>query len=224
MTSEIKETHIIPVSEAILAVVASFLLSTFLAALIATIFNYGIAMVIGELLLTVAPLGYMLSKKIEIKKYIGLKINSKSILLGIAIGIFLVYFDALVTFILTSIFGPSKIIEESNKIITDMSRSVEGLILVTATLISAGICEEFTFRGFLQTTISNRYPSWAALIVSALAFGFIHFDPQGIYTISAFLMGLALGFVYYYWHSYILSATAHMTLNLVVLALSLLMR
>lgn len=224
MTSEVKENQQVPVSEALLAVVASLLLSIFMAGFIAS-FNYGIAMVVAELLLAVVPLGYMLSKKIDIKKYIRFGLNPRNILFGVAVGSLLVYFDFLIMVALTSLFGPSKAVEESNKIITEMTGSVDGLVFVAAALISAGICEEFTFRGFLQTAISGRFSPWIALVTSAFAFGFLlHFDPQGIYIIAAFLIGLVLGLVYYWSRSYTVCATAHATLNLIVLALSLLQR
>jgi membrane protease YdiL (CAAX protease family) len=222
MTSEAKEGQQIPVSEALLAVVSSLLLSMFLAGLIAGL-NYGIAMVAAELLLAVVPFGYMLSKGIDIKKYIGLELNPRKLLLGVAIGSLLVYFDIIIVIALTSLFGPSKTVEESNRKLSEMIGSADGLIFVTTALISAGIFEEFTFRGFLQTALSSKYSPWTALVASAFAFGLLlHFDPQGVYMIAAFLMGIVLGFVYYKWRSYTICASAHATLNIIILILTIL--
>ena len=222
MINKISETQAVPPSEAILILIAGFLLSLFLGGISAIFIGYGISMVLTELLLAVVPLGYLLFKKVDVKKYIGLEINYKSILLGVAIGVFLVFFDLIIANVMVSVFGQSEIVEESNKLIMDMSNSIEGLILIIIALTLAGICEEFTFRGFLQTAINRKYSLPVALIASSLAFGFVHFDPQAVYTISAFLMGLALGYVYHYWHSYTISATAHTTLNIIVLALMVL--
>ncbi|PMB74273.1 hypothetical protein C0199_00420 [Candidatus Bathyarchaeota archaeon] len=224
MTGEANESPKIPVSEALLAVIASLLLSMFLAGSIASL-NYGVAMVARELLLAVVPLGYMLSKGIDIKKYIGLELNPRNLLLGVTIGSLLVYFDLAIMIALTSLFGPSKAVEESNRRISEMIGSADGLFFVAATLISAGIFEEFTFRGFLQTAIGSKYSPWTALVASAFAFGLLlHFDPQGVYTIAAFLIGLVLGFVYYRWRSYTVCASAHATLNIIILILSVLER
>ncbi|MEM3641816.1 MAG: CPBP family intramembrane glutamic endopeptidase [Candidatus Bathyarchaeia archaeon] len=224
MVSEVKESQQIPVSEALLAVIASLLLSLFLANSIAG-FNYGIAMVTVELTLAVVPVGYMLSKKIDIKKYIKLELNPRNILLGATVGSLLVYLDYIIMIALTSLLGQSEAVKESNMRIAEMISSVDGLIFVVAALISAGICEEFAFRGFLQTAISGRHSSWVALVTSAFAFGILlHFDPQGVYTIAAFLIGLVLGLVYHWSRSYTVCATAHATLNLVILALLLLER
>ncbi|MGB9740689.1 MAG: CPBP family glutamic-type intramembrane protease [Candidatus Bathyarchaeia archaeon] len=223
MVSEIKETQTIPPSEAVLAVIASFLLLLFLGAVLVILVGVGLSMVLGELLIAVVPLGYMLSKKINIKKYIGLEVNFKSILIGVAIGALLLLFDIFISNILVAIFGQSETIEESNKLIIEMSSSPDGLVLIVASLALAGICEEFTFRGFLQNALSSKYSAGIALLASSLAFGLSHFDPQAVYMISAFLLGLILGYVYYRWHSYTISATAHATLNLIVLALTILL-
>jgi len=95
-------------------------------------------------------------------------------------------------------------------------------------LALAGICEEFAFRGFLQTSIfkstsatkSSTYAFVIAVLISAGVFGIFHFDPQAVYTIAAFITGLALGYIYHRWN-YTTSAMAHASMNLIVLALLL---
>jgi membrane protease YdiL (CAAX protease family) len=96
-------------------------------------------------------------------------------------------------------------------------------------LALAGVCEEFAFRGFLQNSIFRtlktskppRYAFAVAVIISAAIFGLFHFDPQFVYTLAAFITGLALGYIYHRWN-YTTSATAHASMNLIVLALLLL--
>lgn len=163
----------------------------------------------------------MVYKRVNIKKYIGLEINFRTITLGVAMGTLLLLFDIFISVVLTMLLGPSEAVEQSNRQIIEMSRSIEGLFLIILSLTLAGICEEFTFRGFLQNAINSRYSSGVAILASSLAFGLVHFDPQMVYTISAFLLGLILGYVYNRWRSYVTSATAHATLNLMVLALAI---
>ncbi|MGB9675981.1 MAG: type II CAAX prenyl endopeptidase Rce1 family protein [Candidatus Bathyarchaeales archaeon] len=221
-----KETQDISPSMAILAVATSFLLMLFSGVFIIGLFGEELGerifMVLGELLIAAVPFGYMIYKRFDIKKYIGLEINLKTLALGVAVGALLLLFDIFISNILVALFGPSEAIEQSNKQVVAMSSSIDGLFLIIASLTLAGICEEFTFRGFLQNAIRHKYSSGVATLASSLAFGFVHFDPQMIWTISAFLLGLFLGYVYHRWHSYIISATAHATLNLIVLALALL--
>jgi len=207
---------------AIIAVAATFILFLFVGAALVVLFGYAVAMVFGELLLIVVPLGYMLCKRVDVRGYIGLEMKPKTILVGAASGVFLLFFSLFISTVLVSVFGVSEAVEETNKLVVDMSSSLEGLLSVIVSLSLAGVCEEFIFRGFLQTAINSRYSLGPALLVSSLAFGLFHFDPQGVYTISAFLMGLLLGYIYHRWHSYVVPAVAHATLNLVTLAIMLL--
>jgi len=202
---------------AILAVVASLLLVMFGGAASAILLGYGPATIIIELLVILVPLGYMWSKHIDIKTYVGMEIKRGTIVKGIAFGGALLLFDLFVTTMLTTILGPSQVVEESNQLVTDISSSSLGLLYVTVGLFLTGICEEFTFRAFLLNTINRKYSFVSALVISSLAFGLFHFDPTFVYTISTFLLGLVLGYIYHHYKSYVTSAIAHSTLNLIIL-------
>jgi membrane protease YdiL (CAAX protease family) len=53
--------------------------------------------------------------------------------------------------------------------------------------------EESFFRGLMQTRLSERWPPWAAITTTAVAFGLLHLDPvQGT---LAFTVGLYLGWL-----------------------------
>jgi membrane protease YdiL (CAAX protease family) len=145
------------------------------------------------------------------------------VLLGLASGVLLLFVDVIVSAVLTYLFGVSEAVEQSNTLITDLSSTTWGLITVATALGLAGVCEEFAFRGFLQSTLTRRYSFIPALITSAFVFGLFHFDPQLVYILSALTAGLVLGYVYHRWNSYVVSAIAHSTVNLVVLATLLLL-
>jgi membrane protease YdiL (CAAX protease family) len=218
-----KESGTISPLAAILAVVASFLLALFLGGAFLGLFGYAFAQISVELLLIVVPLGYMLYRRVDVGSYIRLKVKPRTILLGVALGGVLFLFDLAVSNVLFSVFGASQVVEEENALIADLSSSPQGLFLAIVALSLAGVCEEFTFRGFLQTAINSRYSFGPALLVSSLSFALLlHLDPQAVLTISAFLMGLILGYIYHRWHSYAVSAAAHVTLNLIVLTIMLL--
>jgi membrane protease YdiL (CAAX protease family) len=211
----------VPTLDAILVMVVTFVLVLFLGGFFFIALGSGPALVLSELLILIVPLGYMLAKHVDIKRYVGLDVNLKLIILGLASGALLLFVDIIVSAVLTAIFGVSQAVEESNTIITDLSSSTSGLIAVVASLSLAGVCEEFTFRGFLQSTLTRRYSFIPAVIISAFTFGLFHFDPQLVYILSALTAGLMLGYVYHRWNSYVVSAIAHSTVNLVVLAVLL---
>jgi hypothetical protein len=220
--NQMEKADVVSPSEAVLVVVVTFVVFLFLGIAFFLLLGTGPTLILGELLILIVPLSYLLSKHVDIKGYIGLDIKPKVILLGVASGVLLLFVDVAGSAVLTSIFGVSKAVEESNAILTDLSSSTPGLISVIVALSLTGICEEFAFRGFLQNTINRKYGFVPAVIVSSLAWGLFHFDPQFVYIISVFLMGLILGYIYHHWNSYVVSAIAHSTLNLIVLAFLLL--
>jgi len=207
---------------AILVIVVTFFLVLFLGAFFLLTLGEGPALILSELLILIVPLGYMLVKHINIKSYVGLDVKPKFIMLGIACGFLVLLIDILVSLVLTTIFGVSQAVEESNAIITNLGSSTSGLITVIAALVLAGVCEEFAFRGFLQSTLNRRYSFIPAVIGSSVAFGLFHPDPQLVYIFSAIAAGLTLGYIYHRWNSYVVSAIAHATVNLIVLATLLL--
>lgn len=216
---EEERSSIISPGAAILAIVATFVLAQFGVFALFLLFGFETTLAFSELLLIIVPLGYMLYKKVNIRSYIGLEAKPLKILLGLALGGLVFLLNVLISVLLYTLFGPSAAIEETNSKIMETSASPSGLVAVITALSLTGICEEFTFRGFLQNAINSKYSFAIALLVSSLAFGLFHFDPQGIYTLSAFLIGLVLGLIYHHWRSYVVSAVVHSTVNLIAFAL-----
>jgi membrane protease YdiL (CAAX protease family) len=219
---EQEKVKAVPLLDAFLVIVVTFFLVLFLGAFFFLVLGSGPALVLSELLILIVPLGYMLVKHVDIKRYVGLDVNPKLVLVGFGSGLLLLLVDIIVSAVLTSIFGVSQAVEESNAIITELSASTGGLIAIVAALVLAGICEEFAFRGFLQSTLTRRYSFIPAVLTSAFVFGLFHFDPQLVYILSALTAGLVLGYIYHRWNSYVVSAIAHSTVNLVVLVALLL--
>lgn len=216
-----KNHNVISPFDAILAVAITFVLSLFLGSAFVVLFGYGVAMILGELLLLVVPLAYMLFQRINITNYVNVDVRLKTILLGIAIGAILLLANVAITAAVISVFGVSEAIEETNTLIVEMSGSLAWLVSVVVALSLAGLCEEFAFRGFLQNAITKKHSFGTALLTSSLVFGVFHFDPQAAYTVSAFIMGLLFGFIYHRWNSYVVPAVAHSTMNLVALGVML---
>ena len=223
------KTNFIPPWEAVLVIIVTFFIFIFLSAASLLTIGDKPTLVIGELLILAVPLGYLLLKRIDIKSFVKIDLNPKFIVLGLACGGLLLLLNIVVSGALTAVFGTSQAVEQSNSLITGLSSSPSGLTAVVASLALAGVCEEFAFRGFLQNSIfkalcSNlqkaKYAFPIAVTISAVVFGLFHFDPQGVYTISAFISGLALGYIYHRWN-YTTSATAHASMNLIVLVLLL---
>ncbi len=77
--------------------------------------------------------------------------------------------------------------------------------------IAAPILEELVCRGFIMRGLLQHYRPWLAIVISAFLFAAIHGNlAQGV---TAFLLGLLLGWVYYRTGSLLLSMMIHFIVN-----------
>ena len=81
--------------------------------------------------------------------------------------------------------------------------------------ITAGIVEEFLYRGFAFWYLAHFMPIWAVVVVSSLAFGLAH-SYQGVSgMVRVTLIGLAFGAFYVWTGSIWLPMLAHAILDVV---------
>lgn len=65
-----------------------------------------------------------------------------------------------------------------------------------AVSVTAGVCEEFLFRGFLIATLAGFMPAWLAAVVAAVFFGFGHAYQGGKGVAGIAALGLIMGLLY----------------------------
>jgi membrane protease YdiL (CAAX protease family) len=89
--------------------------------------------------------------------------------------------------------------------------------LAPVVILAAPLGEEAFFRGFLYKSLRNRLSVWPAALISALAFGAVHYAGPGFLVLipGLFLVGVGLALVYERRQSLLASAAAHATFNLV---------
>jgi membrane protease YdiL (CAAX protease family) len=89
---------------------------------------------------------------------------------------------------------------------------------VRALIIGAVVpafAEEVLFRGVLQRSLEEVYPLRRAVIVTAILFGILHFNPLSV--IPLILIGAYLGFLAYYTQSLALPIVAHFLSNAIAI-------
>ncbi len=77
--------------------------------------------------------------------------------------------------------------------------------------ISAGICEEFFFRGMMLDAYAARFGAKNGIIISAVLFGLFHFSPQNL--LGPIFLGLLFGYLVLITESLLAGILAHMTNN-----------
>lgn len=82
--------------------------------------------------------------------------------------------------------------------------------------VSAGICEELLFRGFIFRGL-ERLGAVKALLLTALLFGIMHLDFQKLF--GTFLLGILMGFIVYRSNSIFNGMFAHFVNNSLVFTL-----
>ena len=119
----------------------------------------------------------------------------KTIVYGILLGIFLWFvFDVVFKVLVESLFS----IETDYSRFENLRNNIKPTLqLLLSIWVSAALCEEIIFRGFLLEKVKwISKNNWVAIVVSALLFGSIHIyqGPSGI--IITTLSGIILGAIY----------------------------
>lgn len=83
--------------------------------------------------------------------------------------------------------------------------SVPQMILIA---LSAGLGEEFLFRGFLQEWLIGYYSVEAGIAIAAVCFGLLHFATVSYFALTT-LLGAAMGIAYHLSGSLLLVITWH---------------
>ena len=99
-----------------------------------------------------------------------------------------------------ALFNGGRIIPSNSRVIFLQRPGGIGLLLLAllVTAVAVPICEEIFFRGMLFRLLRARFPLWAAVLLSAMAFGLAHASPgvsPALLPIFMY-MGVVLAVVY----------------------------
>ena len=80
--------------------------------------------------------------------------------------------------------------------------------------ITAGICEELLFRGYLLHMLMGYLPTYAAVILTSLSFGLGHIYQGPIHVLRTAIMGVVMALIYLATDSIILPIILHILLDI----------
>jgi uncharacterized protein len=107
---------------------------------------------------------------------------------------------AVVTSLSSAAFNGGHLVQSNSRLIFVQRPNGIGLLLLAllVTAVAAPICEEIFFRGMLFRLLRSRVPLWAAIVLSAVAFGLAHASPVvSLALLPTFMfMGIVLALVY----------------------------
>ena len=97
-------------------------------------------------------------------------------------------------------FNGGHVVPSNSRLIFLQRPNGVGLLLLAllVTAVAAPICEESFFRGMLFRLLRTRVPLWAAVLLSAVAFGLAHASPAVSWALlpTFMFMGIVLAVVY----------------------------
>jgi len=173
--------------------------------------NFYSGILITEFILILLPaLLYALTAKASAKE--SLRLNKpKTVNFPIVFGIMIfavplaAVFNLINLLLVDSVFG--RIAIES---IPAAQNGAGLLVNLLAIAVSAGICEEFLFRGVIQGTF-ERFGTAKSIILAAFLFSITHLDFQKI--LGTFVLGALIGYIVYRTNSLYCGMFAHFTNN-----------
>ncbi|OPZ84973.1 MAG: CAAX amino terminal protease self- immunity [Firmicutes bacterium ADurb.Bin419] len=178
--------------------------------------NYGV-LITEFVLILVPPIAVLLFNKYDVKKV--LRLNNPGIgNLLLIFGIILFSLPVIgvlniVNFwIIKMIFGKYEVFQ------APISTGSWGLLIGVFVIgVSAGICEELLFRGFIQRGF-ERFGAAKSILITAFLFGLMHMDFQRF--LGTFVLGALLGFLVYKSNSLFCGMFAHFANNSIAVCLT----
>jgi membrane protease YdiL (CAAX protease family) len=122
--------------------------------------------------------------------------------LFLTLGLLIPWYVGIVIVSATSavLFNGGRVVPSNSRLIFLQRPGGIGLLLLAllVTAVAAPICEEVFFRGMLFRLLRTRVPLWAAVLLSAIAFGLAHASPAvSPALLPTFMyMGIVLAAVY----------------------------
>ncbi|GAB3003070.1 CPBP family intramembrane glutamic endopeptidase [Psychrosphaera aestuarii] len=80
--------------------------------------------------------------------------------------------------------------------------------------ISAGICEEILFRGYLMHALGDYLPTYGAVIISSILFGLPHIYQGPVHVIRTALLGLIMALIYLATESLLVPILLHIVVDM----------
>lgn len=177
------------------------------------VFGFHVAAILGELMVLLVPLSFLHVGGYSFCSFLTYrgKLNfSFWILTGVAsVSLFLITND--ISGYLHQLLPRPEVQKEALLKIFLAETWPEYLFRIFAACVLAGFCEEFAFRGFLQSIFSKKLGGMKGFFLAAFLFAVLHLDPWNF--APAFLLGAFLGYLVYLTGNLWVAILAHFFVN-----------
>jgi len=165
-----------------------------------------------EWLLAAVPLLLLRRKRLNVRNALSIgRFRMRHVLIGLtaALVTYPIYVD--VFLLAQTLLGPYPRFLEGELYRWFPNSWPEMIIWLGGIAVSAGICEEILFRGFVQNGLQRNWNPIAAITASGILFGISHLDPWRIPF--AILFGVTAGYLFFRTNSLYTTMTFHIITN-----------
>ena len=103
-----------------------------------------------------------------------------------------VFYGPIAEFITRRLHAPGGTLKLLEDVLTHLTPA-QAVAAVLVVGVLPGLAEEWLFRGYIQTRLSERLGRWWAIVITALLFGLMHLDP--VQSPFAAIFGVYLGYL-----------------------------
>ncbi len=178
----------------LLAVLAITILVIIVTGLLSVFIQDKSVALLSESFIIVPALVFAFRQKMPVLKTFRLNpISVQLFLLSLLLAVSIFVISDEIDRIITLIFPMPLEIEIAMKNLVTIDSFREGVILFTAAVLFAGFAEEMLFRGVIQKSFEHYRDPAHAIVITAVLFALIHFNPWTALQIT--FLGLVLGFI-----------------------------
>ena len=109
----------------------------------------------------------------------------------------------------------NNLVEKSYKNLLSTKTIFDAIFVIFVVSIVPAVSEEIMFRGFIQSSFELKLKARWAIVITALFFGFYHFNPYGL--VPLIILGLYFSFAAYMSRSIFVPMILHFTNNFIAI-------
>lgn len=117
------------------------------------------------------------------------------------------FFSFLWSIVINSMFDSNAYMEQMSEMFQTSSEGMGFAITLLCIAVMPAFSEEWLFRGYIQSRLTQRWRPWLAVLVSSILFAGFHMEP--LHVIAVLPLGIWLGFISYRCASIIPAMLAH---------------
>ncbi|MBD3375668.1 CPBP family intramembrane metalloprotease [candidate division KSB1 bacterium] len=211
------DEHVLPPIHIALLLLVTFFFLMIFGTLVLLLVGSPWAM-LSEIFIILPAIFYVYYRKLPwIKVFRFHSISWKNLVLAFVISVATIVVTDEVDRLISLVFPMPDILVKTMQDLVQVNSLTDGIVLFLSAVVMAALAEEMLFRGMLQNSFEYFIDPAMAIVISAIIFALIHFNPWS--AIQFTMMGIVLGYMTWVTNSIWPAIILHGTNNLLSLVM-----